>query len=147
MTILFYDSVKPAGIPTYARYACLYSDGKYAASVADTKRFSRVRWITVTGNWKTSGIADFEKGNPVFDKPDALRAWVAGRIAMNVRARVYTDRTNLPVVRERLDGLEYLVWLATLDNDKLKPDYTENLWAVQFDGNADYDTSVLYGEW
>lgn len=147
MTILFYDSSVPANIPMTAEYACLYSDGRYAATKEQAARFKHTRWITVEGNWKTSGIADFEQDNPVYDNPDALRTWVAGRIGMNVRARVYTNRANLPLVRERLDGLEYLVWVATLDSNQLKPDWTKNLWGVQFAGNNYYDTSILYGEW
>jgi hypothetical protein len=68
---------------------------------------------------------------------------------MGKRARVYSDRSNLPAVRSELHGLEYPVWLATLDGNKLSADYTPGLWGVQFAGGptADYDTSVLYGTW
>ena len=68
---------------------------------------------------------------------------------MGTRARVYCDRANLPKVRSVLEGLNYLVWISTLDGDKLSPGYTPGLWGVQFAGGltAEYDTSVLYGVW
>ena len=56
---------------------------------------------------------------------------------------------NLPTVRSELDGLGYLVWLATQDGNKLSPNYTPGLCGVQYAGGptADYDTSILYGVW
>lgn len=144
----FYDSTQPALIPQ-GSHACLYYDGDYAATAAQAKRFAATRWITVLGDYAHCGIADFEAGNAVFSQPGALRAFVAGRRKMNVRARVYCDRANLPTVRSELEGLEYLVWISTLDGDKLSANYTPGLWGVQFAGGmtAEYDTSVLYGVW
>lgn len=149
-TTLFYDSVTPEQIPADAIAACLYYDGDWKATPEEAQRFKHVRWITVTGDWQNCGIADFEEGNPVYDNADALRTYVAGRIGMNKRARVYTDRANLPTVRQRLEGLSYLVWIGTLDGTMLEPDYTEGLWAVQFQGatvHGNYDTSILYKPW
>jgi hypothetical protein len=144
----FYDSTQPALIPEGA-HACLYFDGDFAATAEQAKRFAAVRWITVLGNYSNCGIADFEAGNEVFSQSGALRAFVEGRRNMGVRARVYCDRANLATVRSELDGLNYLVWLSTLDGDKLSAGYTPGLWGVQFAGGltADYDTSVLYGVW
>ncbi len=144
----FYDSVQPELIPA-GSHACLYFDGLYAASAQQAERFAAVRWITVVGDYENCGIADFEQGNEVYSQPGALRAWVEGRKDMRVRARVYCDRADLPTVRSELEGLDYLVWLATLDGDKLSAGYTPGLWGVQFAGGptAEYDTSVLYGIW
>jgi len=144
----FYDSTQPEKIPAGA-HACLYTDGDYAATAEQAKRFAATRWITVLGDFRNAGIADYEAGNEVFSVPGTLRLWVAGRIGMGTRARVYCDRANLPKVRSELEGLDYLVWLATLDGDKLSKDWTPGLWGVQFAGGmtADFDTSVLYGEW
>jgi hypothetical protein len=144
----FYDSTQPAKIPA-GSHACLYFDGDYAATPADAKRFAATRWITVLGDYRNCGIADFEAGNEVFSKPGALRAFVEGRKSMNVRARVYCDLSNLPTVRSELGGLEYLVWLGTLNGNKLSADYTPGLWGVQYAGGptAAYDTSILYGVW
>ena len=144
----FYDSTQPELIPA-GTHACLYYDGEFAATPEQAKRFAAVRWITVLGNYADCGIADFEAGNAVFSEPGALRSFVEGRHKMGVRARVYCDRANLPTVRSELDGLTYLVWIGTLDGDKLSANYTPGLWGVQFAGGmtADYDTSVLYGVW
>lgn len=144
----FYDSTQPDLIPE-GSHACLYYDGDYAATAEQAKRFAAVRWITISGDYRNCGIVDFEEGNPVYSDSGALRAYVQGRHDMGTRARVYCDRSNLPTVRSKLEGLEYLVWLATLDGNKLSPDYTAGLWGVQYAGGmtADYDTSVLYGIW
>jgi hypothetical protein len=144
----FYDSTQPQLMPA-GSHACLYYDGFYAADAEQARRFAAVRWITVIGDYENCGIADFEQGNEVFSQPGALRAWVEGRKGMRVRARVYCDRANLATVRSELEGLEYLVWLSTLDGDKLSAQYTLGLWGVQYAGGptANYDTSVLYGVW
>ncbi len=144
----FYDSTQPDLIPA-GTHACLYYDGEFAAPPEQARRFAAVRWITVLGNYADCGIADFEAGNAVFSEPGALRSFVEGRHKMGVRARVYCDRANLPTVRSELDGLTYLVWIGTLDGDKLSANYTPGLWGVQYAGGmtADYDTSVLYGVW
>jgi hypothetical protein len=148
MSSLFYDSVAPAKIPI-GTSACLYYDGDYAATQDDASRFQRVRWITVEGDYEHCGIADYEAGNEVFSEEGELEVWVKGRIAMGKRARVYCDRDNLPEVRELLGDLDYLVWVSTLDGDPLTASWTEGLWAVQYRGgaSAEFDTSVLYGEW
>jgi hypothetical protein len=146
----FYDAADYRNIPSGA-HACVYADGLYAAPPAQTVRFRATRWITVLGGTeaaKYAGILDYELGNRAF-AGDELREWVAARKAMKCRARVYCDRANMPAVREKLDGLEYLVWVATLDGDKLSKDWTPGLWAVQYAGGmtARVDTSVLYGTW
>lgn len=147
----FYDSVNPEDIPGGA-HACLYWDGHYAVSAGGAgwgKRFAAVRWITVLGNWRDCGIADYELGNEVFAVSGALRGWVAGRASIGKRARVYCDRSNLRAVQGELEGLDWLLWVATLDGDALSAGWAPNLWAVQYAGGpaAAYDTSLLYGEW
>jgi hypothetical protein len=147
----FYDSTNPDAIPEGSS-ACLYWDGDFAAQPAAARRFKATRWITVLGGTEAAafaGIADFEAGNEVYSKPELLHAWVAARQAAGHRARVYCDRADLAKVRATLGSLPYLVWLATLDGDKLNRAWTSGLWAVQYAGGprAPYDTSVLYGEW
>jgi hypothetical protein len=146
----FYDAASPGSIPA-GSYACLYADGLYKASAQQAARMKAVRWITVLGGADAAayaGCADFEAGNPVYEG-SALREWVQGRQAKGMRARVYTDLANLPLVRMRCAELKYEVWLATLDGRKLSANYTSGLWAVQFAGGvtAPYDVSCLYGEW
>jgi hypothetical protein len=147
----FYDAVTPANIPEGA-HACLYYDGEFAATAEQAKRFSAVRWISVLGGVAAAahtGCLDYERYNASYDDPGRLRDWVATRRTMGARARVYCDGANLALVRQQLVGLEYLIWLATLDGDKLSADYTPGLWAVQYQGGvtADFDVSWLYGVW
>jgi hypothetical protein len=141
----FYDSVSPEKIPADT-HACLYYDGLFAAAPEQAKRFEAVRWITVLGDYRH---ADYEIGNEVYSKPGALRAFVQGRINLGLRARVYCNRSTLPTVRSHLEGLHYLVWIGTLDGNKLSPNWTSGLWGVQYAGGetAAYDTSILYGVW
>jgi hypothetical protein len=141
----FYDSTDPAKIPSGA-HAALYRDGDYAATTEQASRFAAVRWITVLGDWRTCGIADVENGDMT---PGDARLWVKGRQSIGKRARVYCNRDTLPDVRTACDGLDYLVWISTLDGDKLTADWTPGLWAVQYEGGltAARDTSVLYGTW
>jgi len=145
----FYDSARWQKIPRGA-VAALYYDGEFAAPTAAEDEFLTVRWITVLGDWRNAGIADFETGNEVYSKPGALLDFVRGRHSLGLRARVYCNRDTLPKVRQLLAGAEpYLVWIGTLDGNKLTPDWTPGLWAVQYEGgpDADWDLSVLYGTW
>ena len=145
----FYDSTQPSKIPA-GGHACLYADGDFASGFADLGGFAGIKWITVLGN-QWAQIADFEQGNAVYSNEGALRAWAGGMAHQGVVPIVYSNLSNLPLVRSRLASLgrPYLVWLATLDGNKLSASYTPGLWGVQFAGgvSADYDTSVLYGTW
>lgn len=166
----FYDAAHWAGIPPES-YAALYRDGEYAAPLTAPAqlRLTGHRWITVTGDYRNSGIIDWEPGNPCYT-PSALRAFVRGRRRMGARARVYCDRAD---AAEALDavmawlggdlgiypGLSW--WIATLDNqnwtaetlsDELAarwdaPIPAGRLWANQNVRGTDYDTSTLFGDW
>lgn len=160
--IQFYDSVDPGKIPASATHAALYHDGLFAATPAQAKRFPHVQWITVIGAG-SSGIADYEPGNEVYDKAGALRAYVSGRVHRKRRAIVYSDRSNVESALKELDGLDRHWWIATLDNkrwtrqelaDDLKRNFgvtvkASDIWANQYAGGqgAEYDTSDLFGEW
>ena len=143
----FHDSTRPALIPAGGD-AALYHDGLYAATAAEASRFARVRWITVTGDWKNCGILDYERGEPDFT-PASLRAWAEGRVEHNMRARIYCNRSTLPEAQKAVEGLKVEWWISTLDGDKLSADFVPGLWAVQCEGgmDAEFDTSVLYGQW
>lgn len=147
---LFYDSTQPGKLP-HALVA-LYCDGDYAAGETGLGEFSGIKWITVLGN-QFAQIADFEPRNAVYENETALARWAGGMQHQGVTPIVYTDLGNLPLVRERLGPVNphrpYWVWAATLDGNKLSADYTPGLWGVQFAGGptANYDISVLYGEW
>jgi hypothetical protein len=146
--ILFYDSTRPLLIPS-GTHACLYGDGLFEAFPAQASRFAAVRWITVLGNYLKCGIADYEPGNEVFN-PGVLRTWAKGRAAMNCRARVYCDRENLANAQVEVSGLTNVsFWISTLDGNTLSANYLPDMWGVQYAGGetANFDTSILYGEW
>jgi hypothetical protein len=163
MTV-FYDSARWGLIPEKSR-ALLYMDGRYAATPADARRFSAVRWITVLGGTaaaRSAGAIDFEAGNEAFTG-EQLREFVIERQAMNCRARVYCDRANLAAAYARVHDLPNVCyWISTLDGKKWTaaelaanlPAYgvklaEPQLWAVQYEGGptAAYDTSLLLGAW
>ena len=142
----FHDSARVGLIPGGA--AALYHDGRFAATPEQAKRFSRVRWITVIGDYRNCGIIDYEPGEADYT-PGRLRAFVQGRKDMNCRARVYCNRSDLAGAQKAVEGLPVEWWISTLDGNKLHAGWIQGLWAVQYAGGmtAQYDTSVLYGEW
>jgi hypothetical protein len=103
-----------------------YSDGAFAANAEQVARFHRVRWITVTGDYTRAGAADWLPDNR-FD----LARYVAGRLNMGVRARVYVARA---FARIAMNALGYphagqpwadprvLWWIPTLDGKEWTPD-------------------------
>jgi hypothetical protein len=123
----FYDAIA-SNLHTLPDSASVmaYSDGFYAAIPSQVARFHRVRWITVTGNFETSGAADWLPDNR-FD----LAAYVSGRKVMNCRARVYVARS---AARHALNVLGYphggelwtypglVWWIPTLDDKMWSPD-------------------------
>lgn len=145
----FGDSAEWRNIPADLA-AVLPIDGNFAAPPAAAARFPRVRWYTVTGDYRHAGAIDWELGNPCFNA-GSLRRFVRGRRAMGVRARVYVDRAD---AREALDALgpgllsyaALLWWIPTLDGkrwtaDELAGDLAANwdapipagqLWANQY---------------
>jgi hypothetical protein len=153
LNTFFYDTVadKLHTIPS-DRHVCTYGDGKFKASVDQTRRFFQpVRWITIAANYENCGIIDFERGNPCYADPSLLLDFVNGRIRMRKRARVYHDRADTGLVQHILTSMrgKYLNWVATLDGNELSPSFLPDMWGVQFKGGpkANYDESILYGQW
>lgn len=160
----FFDSARPWLIPG-GSWAAAYHDGLYIWPASQALRMARLRWITIAGDARNCGIADFEPGNPVFDQPGTLYGWAHGRIAMDCRARTYTDRANAAAALAALGGLHedphVEWWIATLDGRPWTPaelaaDLAANwnapipadrIWACQNDRGPGYDTSRLFGPW
>jgi hypothetical protein len=147
-----------------------YVDGIFAATNAQVQRFTRHRWITVTGDYQTAGAADWRPDNN-FD----LARYVDGRQGMNCRARVYVPRAW---ARQALNALGFphsgqlwqypglVWWIPTLDGKKWTPNQLAaslaafdapiparvlwgNQWTQipQLGGNAYADQSSLYMAW
>lgn len=163
--IEFNDSTDPTLIPQ-RDYAALYRDGLYGSAGLDAAPlFKHVRWITIAAWWQRCGIADFEPGNPVYEDPTMLPAYLNGRQAMDRRGRIYCDRADTPLALERARNLPHEWWIAAWTGPNGEPGYrwtaaelaadiarvehveigVEQIWAIQFIGGPGlkYDTSVL----
>jgi hypothetical protein len=166
----FYDSAEWPEHPPAGSWAMLYRDGVFAR-FQHADMFERVRWITVTGDYRTCGAADWLPDNR-FD----LARYVAGRQEMQARARAYVARV---AARHALDVLGYphrgqlwtypglKWWLPTLDDvlrtpDELAADLRanwdapiapEDIWAQQYrqypqlGKGAAFDVSRLFLPW
>lgn len=160
---LFFDSETPGEIVENARAALYFDGGPGEATAEDAKRFSRVRWITRTGDYRNCGIIDFEPGCPITYQPPVLVRYVLGRKAMGVRARVYCDRADASRAWDTLKaaGLQdYVIWwIATLDGtqgrtpESIAAELTDtwrapvpaaSIWGHQWFGGATVDESDLF---
>jgi hypothetical protein len=150
MTLHAYDSAHPEHIPAAAAAILPYADGRYRWPLEQVARFpdARRRYITVAGNAAIASVADVEAGDLA---PGEAPAFIRARRILFPRTRptIYCNRSTLPLVQEACAGLDYNVWLATLDGDK--PTAITGggrLVAVQFEGGPDagYDVSVVYDE-
>jgi hypothetical protein len=160
----FYDAAEPANIPGGA-HACLYHDGLYAATPAQAKRFAAVRWITVLGGAlaaKSTGCFDWELHNANFPDPSLLVSWAQERKAMNCRARVYSDVSNLKAAWDAVGHEPNVVWwIALYGRGPLTaaqlaaavawaaPVPAAKMWAQQYEGDATggVDRDVLLSNW
>jgi len=151
----FYDSVDIARIPAGVEWAVLYADGDYKSGPpSEVKRFPHRRWITVEGAPKCF-IADYEPGNPVYEHAGELADWARARHARRRRRVVYCDISNVKRALAELDGLAVEWWIAhyvTVEPDQLVVAAQAGLpealvWGCQWDHQARYDRSVLYGSW
>lgn len=149
---LAYDATNPGNIPATAAGILPYADGQFRWSVPEVARFpkARRRYITVLGNAAVASIADVEK----FDlTPGAARGFVIGRRCLfpGTRPTIYCSRDTLPAVQESCHGLEFDVWLATLDGTvPASITGAGRLVGVQYEGGEDspFDvTKVLVSDW
>lgn len=139
----FYDSATWPAYPGAPRWGMLYADGRFR-SLQQPHRFQRYRWITVTGDYRSAGAADWHPDND-FD----LAEYVDGRMHMGVRARVYASRSRM---RSALDVLGYpraghlwaypglSFWVPTLDN---KPGWTPETIAQDMITNWDVPPGAI----
>jgi hypothetical protein len=148
MTTLGYDAANFANIPADAQYAFVYGDGRYAVTEsAIAARFPhglRGRWISVMGTADVD-IDDCENGAiTVAQLPGRITAWNSSHPGGPVKV-VYCDRSTLPQVQERCAGLEYRVWLATLDGSQPAYYCGASIVAVQYQTvNGAYDVSAIF---
>jgi hypothetical protein len=146
MTLLGYDSVRPDLIPQNAQVVLPYADGPYAWAGQREKMFPRAKYalITVLGNAAIASIADVEPGRL---SPKEARAFILARRDAGHRATIYSNRRGLPLIQEACKGLDYDVWLATLDGTQpTSIDGGGTLVAVQYKSEMDYLISVIWDD-
>jgi hypothetical protein len=144
-TLLCLDSTTPAAIPAVAPAVLIYADGKFAWTEQQIALFPKAarRRISVLNQPRLAAVLDVERG-------DATPADAAGFIkARGQDACIYCSRDTLTQVLAETRGLDYRVWLATLDGtlptalDGAPAGVT--LAAVQFwNVPGRYDLSIVY---
>ena len=149
MTIQGFDAATFANIPDTADFAFLYADGDYKVTTQQiAERFPRGlrgRWISVLAEADVD-IDDCETGAiRVQQLPARITAWDKTHPDGPVKV-VYCNRSTLPAVQAACSGLQYRVWLATLDGSTAGEFYSgASLVACQYAtvDNA-YDVSAIY---
>lgn len=149
MTILGYDAATFANIPSAADFAFLYADGDYRVTPEQiAERFPRGlrgRWISVLAE-ADADIDDVERGAiRVQQLPARIKAWDAAH-PDGLAKVVYCNRSTLPMVQAACSGLQYRVWLATLDGSTAGEFYSgASIVACQYATvDQGYDVSAIY---
>lgn len=139
---LAYDAARPIAIPANPPAVFDYADGRYAWSHS---LFPDAWWrtITVLGD-PVSDIADVEEG--CIWPPSDVRVWAERRLGRGYKdLTIYCDRDNYPAVKQVMDGLDWHLFLATLDGTKPTEYDGMPLRAVQYtDRQGLYDMSIVY---
>lgn len=140
--MIAYDSSKPKLIPASAAAIFPYSDGRFRWSHKLFPR-ARYRYITISSADPHADIADVEPG--CIWPPLAVRPWALERRSQGLDATVYTDRDNFPAVRAALAGVDWHLFLATLDGTILSSYDGMAVRACQYTDRSDaYDESVVF---
>jgi hypothetical protein len=153
MTLIMRDSVRAADIPLAGTdIVCGYSDGTYADARALASRFPGIPrlLIDVNGYNVKADVRDWETG----DKAGNLAGWVRehNAVAGQRNAIIYCNRSTIPEVRALTGayvlGVDYWLWIATLDGTIFGPSQYPHIVACQNKGSnqthANYDESIVW---
>jgi hypothetical protein len=153
MTLIMRDSVTPNAIPIAGtQIACAYDDGTFEDVAALHARFPHIPnvLIDVNGSNFRANVRDWEPG----DEEGNLESWVGNHNQFTgiKDAVVYCSRDTIPSVRELTGkyvlGVDYWLWVATLDGSIITPSEQLGLIACQDKGSAqvhaNYDESVVW---
>lgn len=146
-----YDSAQPLAIPTYAPAILPYTpDSAFPWADNATDRFpnARFRWITTYGDYTKASIFDSESGDRLNDTA-ILRQVVEARIDAfpSDKAIVYCSRNRVAVIQNALAGLDWHLFLATLDGSMPASWNGKPTIAVQYvDVGGRFDQSYWWDE-
>lgn len=156
MTRVMRDSVTVAAIPVEGTdIAAGYEDGSFTNAAMLLARFPGVPkvLIDVNGSLPQADVRDWETG----DKAGSLEQWVIDHNAFTGRkdAVVYCNRSTIPEVRQltgsQILGVDYWLWVATLDGTLFTPQMYPGVIACQDKGasqtGANFDESVVFADW
>lgn len=142
MSVIAYDAAHPSLIPADPPAIFPYGDGHYRWN-HDLFPKALYRYFTITGD-AADDICDVEPG--CVWPPTNARVWLLEREARGHRDHtVYCDRNVLPSVKMALAGLNWHLFLATLDGSQ--PTEYDGLIcrAVQYtDRQGKYDMSIVH---
>lgn len=156
MTRIMRDSTNVLAIPLAGTdIAAGYDDGIYANAALLAARFPLIPrvMIDVNGSLPASDVRDWETG----DKAGSLEQWVSAHNQATGKrdAVVYCNRSTIPEVRQltgsQMLGVDYWLWVATLDGTLFTPAMYPGVIACQDKGSArtggDFDESVVFADW
>lgn len=158
MTRTMGDSTNMLAIPQSVNIAAVYDDGRLGVETPAQleARFPHAKygqvWIDVTGQRPAAQVRDWETG----DKAGSLQDWVIAHNQASGRkdAVVYCNRDTIPEVRQltgtQVLGIDYFLWIATLDGTLFGPGQYPHVVACQIKGaqltGGDWDMSLVFDD-
>lgn len=156
MTRIMRDATTVNNIPVSGTdIAAGYVNGRFRNDVELATRFPHLPrvLIDVVGDTSVAAVRDWETG----DKGGSLEQWVMDHNAQSgvKDAVVYCNRDTIPEVRQltgsQILGVDYWLWVATLDGTMFTPQMYPGVIACQDKGSGqthgDYDESVVFADW
>lgn len=153
MTKIMRDSTEASVIPVDGTdIAAGYLDGSFQTWAALAVRFPNIPRVAVDVNGSAPGaqVRDWETG----DKAGSLEQWVIQHNALSgvKDAVIYCNRSTIAEVRQltgsQILGVDYFLWIATLDGSVFGPSDLAGVIACQDKGSAqvgaNYDESIVW---
>jgi hypothetical protein len=140
MTVVMYDSVNPAAIPSNAQLVAAYVDGYggYSAAVA---RFGASKVVSISVGNNDADVADVETGAMT---PADLPGWLTRQRARGIaRPGVYCNQSTWPAVKVAVAGTAVAYWIA----DPAGPALIAGADAAQNTWTGTWDSSVCQPSW
>lgn len=152
-TQIMRDSTEASEIPIEGtEIAAGYLDGSFQTWAALAARFPNIPRVAVDVNGSAPGaqVRDWETG----DKAGSLEQWVIQHNALSSAkdAVVYCNRSTIAEVRQltgsQVLGVDYFLWIATLDGSVFGPSDLPGVIACQDKGSAqvgaNFDESIVW---
>ena len=148
MTRSMYDSTTASDIPATAEMVGGYVDGLYRWTDADWALFPsavKIR-IAVSAATNDGHVLDCENGDAT---PPQCPGWIVMRQQAGLaRPTIYCNRSSRPQVEQACAGLQYDLWIATLDGiEEMQPGAVATQWQGEAQSGQHYDLSIVSDLW